>query len=135
RLPDGTVELSVTAADEAGGVWPVGWPPVKSPSETTPTLFDFKFIDLDEEPLDGVLEAASGVIGIPILIDRPALQSRGIERAEVKISHPRKRTTWITALKSFTYKAKAKFEVLIDEAGRPFLWVVPLGVPERHQKE
>ena len=94
-----------------------------------------KPIDLEEEPLDGILEAAAGVIGIPILIDRPALQSKGIDLAEVKITHPRKKTTWITALRSFTYKAKAKFEVLIDEAGRPFLWVIPLGAPERPQKE
>src|SRR5262249_30330611 len=36
RLPDGTVELTVAAVDEAGGVWPVGWPQVRSPHETAP---------------------------------------------------------------------------------------------------
>ena len=70
-------------------------------------------------------------MGIPILIDRAAMVSRNINLAEVKISHPRKRTTWVTALNSFTYKAKAKSEVLIDEAGKPFLWVTPLAVPAR----
>jgi len=135
RLPEGTVELTVTAADEARGVWPVGWPRVLAPHETAPALFAFKFVELEDDPLDGVLEAASGVIGMPILIDRPALESKGIDLANVKITHPRKRTTWITALKSFTYQAKAKFEILIDEAGKPFLWVIPMGAPERPQKE
>jgi len=135
RLPDGTVELTVIAADESGGAWPVGWPRQQTPPETAPALFDIKTIDLEEEPLDGILEAAAGVIGIPILIDRPALEARRIDLAQVKITHPRKRTTWITALNSFTFKAKAKFEVLIDEAGKPFLWVTPLATPARAQKE
>jgi hypothetical protein len=135
RLPDATIELSVMAADEAGGVWPVGWPRVQPRPETAPALFAIKAIDLEDEPLDGILEAAAGVIGIPILIDRPALQSKGIDLGEVKITHPRKRTTWITALTSFTYNAKAKFEILIDEAGKPFLWVTPLAAPAREQKE
>jgi hypothetical protein len=135
RLPDGTVELTVTAADEAGGVWPVGWPLLKTPVEAAPALLDIKVIDLEDEPLDGILEAAAGVVGIPILIDRAAMQARGIDLAQVKITHPRKKTTWITALKSFTFKAKANLEVLIDEVGKPFLWVTPLGTPARAQKE
>jgi hypothetical protein len=135
RLPDATIELTVTTAEGGGKVWPVGWPRMQSRPETAPSLFEFKVIDLDEEPLDGILEAASGLIGIPILIDRPAVHSKGIDLAEVKISHPRKKTTWITALESFTFKAKAKFEVLIDESGKPFLWVTPLAAPPREQKD
>jgi hypothetical protein len=135
RLPDGTVELAVTTADEGGGAWPVGWPRRQSPPETAPALFEIKTIDLQDEPLDGILEAAAGVIGIPILIDRPALAAKNIDLAQVKITYPRKRTTWITALNSFTYKAKARPEILIDEAGKPFLWVTPLANPPREQKE
>jgi hypothetical protein len=135
RLPDGTIELTVTGADEAENAWPIGWPRQQSPPETVPALFNIKTIDLENEPLDGILEAASDVIGIPILIDRAAMQARNIDLAQVKITHPRKRTTWVTALNSFTFKAKAKFEVLIDEAGKPFLWVTPLAVPPRAQKE
>jgi hypothetical protein len=135
RLPDGTVELTVTTADEGGDVWPVGWPRRQSPPETAPALFDIKYIDLEDEPLDGILETAAVVMGIPILIDRAAMEAKRIDLSEVKITHPRKRTTWVTALNSFTYKAKAKFEVLIDESGKPFLWVTPLAVPARAQKE
>lgn len=135
RLPDATVELTVLPVENSADVWPVGWPRLQSPPETAPALFEIKTIDLEDEPLDEILEAVSGVIGIPILIDRHALEAKGIDIAQVKISHPRKRTTWITALNSFTYKAKSKFEVLIDEAGKPFVWVTPLANPARTQKD
>jgi hypothetical protein len=135
RLPEGAVELTVTAADEATGVWPVGWPRQQSPPETAPALFDIKPINLEDEPLDGILDAAAEVIGIPILIDRPAMEAKGIDLAKVKITQPRKQMAWTTALGSFTFKAKAKFELLIDEAGKPFLWVTPLANPGRQQKE
>ena len=135
RLPDGTVELTVFPVESSSDVWPIGWPRRLPPPETAPTLFEIKTIDLEDEPLDEILDAVSGVIGIPILIDRAAMEAKGIDLAQVKISHPRKRTTWITALNSFTFKARAKFEILIDEAGKPFVWVTPLSTPARPQKD
>jgi hypothetical protein len=63
------------------------------------------------------------------------MDSKGVDLAQVKISHPHKRTTWITALNTFTFKAKSKFEVLIDEAGKPFVWVTPLATPARKVKD
>jgi len=136
RLPDGTVELTVSPLEEGGEVWPVGWPPQETGPETAPALFEFRTIDLEDEvPLDEVLEAASDQLGIPIAIDRHSMDAKGIDLAQVKITHPRKRTTWITALNSFTFKAKAKFEVLIDEAGKPLIWVTPLATPPRKAKD
>jgi len=63
------------------------------------------------------------------------MEARGIDLSQVKVSHPRKRTTWITALGTFTFKAKCKFELLIDEAGKPFVWITPLATPARPQKD
>ncbi|MBI3865604.1 MAG: hypothetical protein HY290_27340 [Planctomycetia bacterium] len=134
RLPDGMIELTVAPLDEAKNAWPVGWPRVKEIPELAPTLFQFKTIDLDEEPLDRILEAVAGQIKLPILIDRAGLEAKDVDLAEVKITYPFKKTTWITALKEFTFKAKAKVEVLIDEAGVPFLWITPLDAPSREQK-
>jgi hypothetical protein len=135
RLPEGNVELTIFPAEKEAKAWPVGWPRRQPPPQTAPTLFEIKTIELDEEPLDEVLEAVAGVLGIPILIDSAALEAKGIDLAEVTISHPHKRTLWKSALDSFLYKAKAKFEILIDEAGKPFVWVTPLASPARPQKE
>lgn len=135
RLPNGSVELTISTLGEGGNSWPVGWPRVQSPPETAPALFEIKTIDLEDVPLDSILEAAAGVIKIPILVDTVGIKAKGIDLAEVMISHPRKRSTWITALKSFTFKAKADCEILIDEAGKPFVWVKPVGTPARPQKD
>ncbi|HLJ11904.1 MAG TPA: hypothetical protein VKU82_11980 [Planctomycetaceae bacterium] len=135
RLPEGTIELTVYSLKETSDVWPVGWPRKQTIPETAPTLFEIKPIDLEDVPLDALLEAVSDKIKIPILIDHAAIKANKIDLAEVKISHPRKRTTWKTALDSFAYKAKAKVEVLIDEANKPFLWVTPVAAPARSQKE
>jgi len=134
RLPDGAIELTVYPLEEKGKLWPVGWPREGSVPETCPELFQFKTVELDDEPLNAVLEAVAGVINVPILIDQSGLAGKGVDLAEVKITFPRKRTTWAEALKSFTYKAKSKLEVLIDEAGKPFIWITPIDAPTRPQK-
>lgn len=134
RLPDSTVELTVYPLEEKSNVWPVGWPRENNVPDTCPELFQFKNVELDDEPLDEILEAVASVIKIPILIDRQGLASKGIDLAQVKITYPRKRTTWAEALKSFTYKAKSKVEVLVDEAGKPFIWITPIDAPTRPQK-
>lgn len=135
RLPDGAIELTVVPLGEKGDVWPVGWPRERELPETAPALFEFKTIDLADEPLDEVLEAVAPAIKLPILVDLAGLAAKEITLSQVLITHPRKRTTWTQALTTFTFKAKAKFEVLIDEAGKPFLWVTPLSTPPRGQKE
>ena len=134
RLPDGSIELTVYPVEEKSKVWLVGWPRESNVPDTCPELFQFKTVELDDEPLDEVLEAVAGVIKIPILIDRHGLAAKGVDIARVKITYPRKRTTWSEALKSFTYKAKSKLEVLIDEAGKPFIWITPIDAPIRPQK-
>jgi len=134
RLPDGSIELTADPLDETTKFWPVGWPREHNVPDTCPELFQFKNIELDDEPLSDVLEAVTSVIKVPILIDRYGLDAKGVDLAEVNITFPRKRTTWTEALKTFTYKAKAKFEVLTDEAGKPFIWVTPIDKPAREQK-
>jgi len=135
RLPDGAIELTIAPLAEKGDVWPVGWPREQGLPETAPALFEFKTIDLADEPLNEVLEAVAPAIKLPILLDLAALAAKDIDLSQVVITHPRKRTTWTQALTTFTFKAKAKFEVLVDESGKPFLWVTPLATPPRAHKE
>lgn len=59
RLPDGSIELTVYPLDETGKFWPVGWPREHNVPETCPELFQFKNVELDDEPLDEVLEAVA----------------------------------------------------------------------------
>jgi hypothetical protein len=131
RLPSGEIELSIVVAAEEKGIWPVGWVGDKPAAALAPKLFSFTQVELEDIELDAVLEAASGVIGVPILTDRAALAKKEIDFASMKISHPAKRTTWGLALKALLGQAKTKSELLIDETGRPFLWITPLDTPRR----
>ena len=42
------------------------------------------------------------------------------------VSFPQSRTTYSIALRKMLFKAGLKFEVRVDEAGKPFLWVTTL---------
>ena len=39
------------------------------------------------------------------------------------VTLPRSRTTYSLALKKLLFQAGLKFEVRVDEAGTPFLWI------------
>lgn len=126
RDPDGNITLLVQQAGETREPWPVGWPIQKSPGETAPKLHQFVEVDLEDIELDAVLETAADLTGIPILIDHAGLEGKGVKIESVKVSHPPKRTTWAVALRQLTFAAKAKHDLLLDEAGRPFLLVSPV---------
>lgn len=131
RLRDGAIVLSIEPIGELREPWPVGWPLSQPTPTVAPRLFSFTNIDLQEIELDAVLDAAADFIDMPILVDRAGLTAKKIDLAQIKVSHPAKRTTWGLALRRLLAQSKAKFEVLADESGRPFLWVTPNAVPRR----
>jgi hypothetical protein len=131
RLPDGAIVLSIEPASALREAWPVGWTPVQTAPVLAPKLFSYTMINLDEIELDAVLDAAVDFIGMPILVDKAELASREIDFSKIKVSHPEKRTTWGLALRSLLAQAKSKHELLVDESGRPFLWVTSLNAPRR----
>lgn len=133
RLRDGAIVLSVEPLSELREPWPVGWPLSQMGPKVAPKLFAFTQIDLQEIELDAVLEAAVDFIDMPILVDRGGLAAKQIDFSMIKVSHPAKRTTWGLALGTLLSQARTKFELLADEAGRPFLWVTPSAVPRRTQ--
>jgi hypothetical protein len=126
RNADGSIDLALYASSKATDLWPVGWPRETAAPAAAPGLFEFKLIEFDEFELDAVLEAASEVARIRVLIDRPGLAGQGIELSSVKITHPVKRTTWAQALPGFLHKGQCRHELLVDERGQPFVWVMPL---------
>ena len=61
-----------------------------------------------------------------MLFDHNALARQGIDADKATVSHPQQRTTYSLALRKMLGKIRLKFEVRIDEAGKPFLWVSTL---------
>lgn len=133
RAPNGAVDLALVTLAEEKDVWPVGWPRQTPGPQTAPQLYKFMPmpIELEDIELDAVLEAASDVIAMPVLVDKAGLAARNINLSQAKISHPRKRTTWGLALGTILPQANLKFELLVDEAGKPLVWITPIQTPRR----
>lgn len=131
RLPDGRIELTVIDLAESDDVWPVGWMGAEPGQRIAPGLFKFHQIELDGIELSAVLDSARDLIGIPILVDSHGLKSRDIDVSQIKVSYPAKKTTWGIALGTLVFKAHARYELLIDESGKPLLWITHTANPRR----
>lgn len=131
RLPDGSIDLAVVELEDSARVWPIGWYRNVAPADAAPPLFVFREIHFSEIDIEGVLAASTAVTGIPVLVDRPNLRSKQIDLATHDVDFPLRRTTWAQAYDRILGKATCKYELLIDEAGRPFVWITSLQTPNR----
>ncbi len=135
RTPSSKLELAIVDLRSRQQVWPVGWPLVDDPPKVAPELFKTGEVELVDEPLMDVLQAVGDLIKVPVLIDDYGLKSTGINLQDFKVSHKRKRTVWSAALKHVCFQARCKWELRVDEAGHPLLWVMSAVPPREEPKK
>jgi hypothetical protein len=104
-------------------VWPIGWPPEEPPAKILPGLFESHPVNVQNVSAAKLLAAVSGQLKVPVLMDYNALARHGIDPDKAMVSMPQARTNYSLALRKLLFKAGLKFEVRVDEAGKPFLWV------------
>ncbi len=126
RTPSGSIEFVVDPLDKTVDRWPIGWPLRGSRLKTAPKLFKMVPVDLDDVPLKDVLYAVSIKSEVPILIDYYRSEAKGIDVTKLKVSVLPKRTSWIQLLRTVTNPNKLTRKLLVDEQGRPFIWVTTL---------
>ena len=131
RQPDGSIDLAVVDLDEAQHVWPIGWYRSIPPDKVAPSLFVFREIHFSDIDIPGALAASTAVTGIQVLVDRANLRAKEIDLASHEVDFPLRKTTWAQAYDRLLSKATCKYELLIDEAGKPFVWVTSLQTPNR----
>lgn len=119
------VRLRITASRNAKEHWPVGWPPKGNPSETLPDLFKFLTVEIEKTPLSETLTAISGRVKAPLLLDHNALAREQIDLTK-KVTLPKSSTFYSRALDLALAQAKLKYELRVDEADKPFLWITTL---------
>jgi len=118
----GETRLRIVGSRDAKEHWPVGWPPKGNPSETLPELFKFLSIEIETTPLAETLTAIAGRVKAPLLFDHNAL-ARGEIDIQTKVSLPKASTFYARALDRLLVQAKLKYELRVDEADKPLLWV------------
>ena len=105
-------------------IWPVGWP-AESAQKVLPALYEYHNVNVSGVTAAKLLEVVGKQIA-PVLYDHNALARYGIEPDKATVSHPQERTTYSIAMRKMLAKVGKeglKFEVRVDEAGKPFLWV------------
>ena len=70
-----------------------------------------------------MLEVLGKQLGVPILVDHNALARHDIDPEKAVVAHPQMRTNFSMALRKMLFKAGLKFEIRVDEAEKPFLWI------------
>jgi hypothetical protein len=135
RTPNGSLELIVEPyRRERLELWPVGWPLQRQTGDALPGLFALTNIEWRQAPVLDVLDTATDLADVRVLVNYAEFEQRGVNLATLKISHPLKKTTWSLALRSMLVPQQIAREYWQDEAGRAFVWITPIG-KERGQPE
>lgn len=119
----GQTTYNIARPAEKQKSWPVGLPADEESNKLVPKLLEFLNVEIDEIPLPQVLEALGERLETPMLLDHIALVTRKIDPEKVIVTMPAKRTAYSLALRQLLSKARLKWTLRVDDAGKPFIWV------------
>lgn len=128
-VPDkstGSLQLRIVDSQASDKVWPIGWPRKVSPRETLPDLFKFLNVEIGETPVGEAVEAIRSRLKVPMIVDQNSLARQKIDFATTKVSLPKTNTFYGSILEKLLFQARLKYEVRLDEADQPFLWITTL---------
>ncbi len=123
RTPAGNIELLIEPRNSKLEQWPIGWSVQRATFKAAPKLYAMAPIELTDVELSDVLVAISKLAETPILIDHAELDAKQIDLEKIKVSFPRKMTTWSLALRQLVIPKRLTRELWQDEAGRVFVWI------------
>ena len=123
RTPSGAIELLVEPRNTKSDQWPIGWPVQKQTFKAAPKLYAMVPIELNDAELSEVISAISELSETPILIDYVELDAKQIDLEKIRVSFPRKMTSWGLALRQLVVPQRLTREFWQDEAGRVFVWI------------
>jgi len=111
---------------DSGEFWPIGKIPRERNADLAPKLFEMEDIEITDTPAAEALAAIVERIAIPCLLDYNAMAAEGVEPAKAKVTLPAKRLAYGTALQRALFQARLKWELRVDDAHKPFLWITTL---------
>lgn len=116
----------VLAAPSGKESWPIGWPPKGNDERRqVPKLFEFLDVSLEEVPAAEAIEAIIARLGVPVLYDHNNFVRHKIDMKK-PVNVPAGKSYYRKVLEKVLFQAGMKFEVRVDDAERPFLWVTTL---------
>lgn len=124
----GQVQLRIVESKSARESWPIGWPlpGEKLPKDVLPDLLKFIPVEVNDTPLGEALTAIGGRLKVPLVIDYNALARQRVDLATTKVTLPKMKSFYGKILDRLLFQARLKYELRVDEADQPFLWITGL---------
>jgi hypothetical protein len=120
------IELVASQPQRGVDAWPIGWPPEeKGDQKIIPALFEFINVDFPGNPAEDAIAAIQPRLGVPLVFDYNNMARQRIDlKKSVKV--PAGKTYYRRILERVLYQAGMKFEVRVDDAGKPLIWITTL---------
>jgi hypothetical protein len=124
----GQVQLRITDSRNAKEAWPIGWPlsSESSPKDAVPELFKLIPVEINDTPLGEALTAIGSRLKVPLVIDYSGLARRRVDLQETKVTLPKSKTSYGRILDRLLFQVRLQYELRLDEANQPFLWITEL---------
>jgi hypothetical protein len=119
----GEIEYRVFSPAAAEEMWPVGFSAEDRRQKLLPTLLQVISVEIDAISLAEALSAIAGRLEVPVLYDHNALAAQRIDVATAQVSIPSRKLSYSSILRMLVGQVKLEYELRVDEADRPFLWV------------
>jgi hypothetical protein len=127
RSPAGAIDLVAEPLAGLEKPWPIGWPleDDRPRNETTPALFAQVDAGFNDVPLADVLSAIEEATSTRVIVDYEKCAGRDIDPAALNVKYPQRKTAWILILRTVAAQARLTREIMVDEAGTPFVYLFP----------
>jgi len=119
------VQLIITSSKRADEPWPIGWEPEKKDRSVLPALYEFITVEIKDIQAETALAAIQERLKVPFLYDHNNILRHQVDM-QTEVSVPEGRSYYKRILERICFQARLAFEVRIDEAGQPFLWITSL---------
>jgi hypothetical protein len=119
------IELVIRLGRREKELWPIGWRPEQAPGRLIPALAELTNVEIEETPLSDVLPAVEARLKAPLLFDHNALARHRIDSSKITVRIPRERMVYGQAVRKIL-EPDLKYEVRVDEVGKPFLWITTI---------
>jgi hypothetical protein len=120
---DGSLSLLVLTREESARPWPIGLKPEGMRGRIAPQLLKFIELKTVNSSLDQIIGAIRQNLELDVLVDLAAMRAAGIDPGALRSSAKLPRSTWSSAIRRVLHPLGLVYELRIDEANRPFLWV------------
>ena len=104
-------------------IWPIGFAATESNGRTIPALLSYERTQDVKVPLGPGLAQVQKRVDVPFLYDYNALAAARVDLDTVEVSMRAGKMHYGRILRGLLFQAKLKYEVRLDEADTPFIWI------------